>query len=294
MAGLSTSRFGRSTSFGGPGGTSSMTALRSLGAGNQLSAPAPITPTTPTTAPTASALGPFGTQQIWKPPQMENGHMQAGGWVTATPEDYKSTDEKFRDQIQTEMMQEQLRQAKMQGDAMAGYSVPGLGVPQTGTTRASSSSMVSGGSDGGTQYKLPSDVPDLPQEPQVPGSTIKAPTPTDREPYNALAYGAAKDRVAQEHSAALKGLRSSATARGISGTGIEHKDERALTRASLGALRDVAAQQAGQDVSAGDTFLQSGYQGGITQRGQDINAKLGLYNSKLAGRGQTIGALRAL
>lgn len=136
------------------------------------------------------------------------------------------------------------------------------------------------------QSPLPAQIP----APSVPTSTVPRPTLADTSRAENLAYGQAKNRIASEFAAANKGLTRSLTARGVSGTGIENRNRRELTRASLGALGQAAAEQAARQAQRADEFTRMGYQGDLSQRAQDINAILARFNALLSQRGQDIAA----
>lgn len=84
--------------------------------------------------------------------------------------------------------------------------------------------------------------------------------------------GAAKDNAAAAVGAARRALINNMTQRGIGGSGIEGKNERAIQIAGAGQLgaagRDIATQTAARTASVNDR----NYSGDITQRGQDIQA----------------------
>lgn len=101
----------------------------------------------------------------------------------------------------------------------------------------------------------------------------------------AAMMGKAKDNSAAAVGAARKALIDNMTARGIGGSGIEAKNERAIQLAGAGQLgaagREAATQTAARQASVSDR----NYSGDITQRGQDIsstNAKLSMVPSLLS------------
>jgi hypothetical protein len=85
--------------------------------------------------------------------------------------------------------------------------------------------------------------------------------------------GQAKDNAAAAVGAARKALGANMTARGIGGSGIEGKNERAIQLAGAGQIgaagRDAAALTANRQAAVSDR----NYSGDITQRGQDITAQ---------------------
>lgn len=260
-----------------------------------LGGPAP-SPNTPTTPPPQFASGPYGTAYQWSGGGIWGGTDvggEAGGFNVTQPGWYPVQKPRTQqDQINEEMQLAQLRRMNLENDML----VSG-GVPRTGTSRATSSA----GGGGGEQPERPapsvSDIkratttlqPTLPPAPPMPTAPpqVEAPKPADTSAARALAYGRAKDVIAGETSAALKGLRESSAQRGVSSS----KGEREITRASLGQLANVAAQQAGEEVGTTNRFAELGYQGGLTQRGQNLQAILAAAQQALAARGQNISAL---
>jgi hypothetical protein len=85
--------------------------------------------------------------------------------------------------------------------------------------------------------------------------------------------GAAKDNAAAAVGAARRSMVGNMTARGIGGSGIEAKNERAIQLAGAGQIgaagRDAATLTANRQAAINDR----NYAGNITQRGQDITAQ---------------------
>jgi hypothetical protein len=89
----------------------------------------------------------------------------------------------------------------------------------------------------------------------------------------AAQMGKAKDTAAQAVGAARTALKGNMTARGIGGSGIEAKNERAIQMKGAGEIgaagRDIAIQTVNRKANVNDR----NYAGDITQRGQDIAAQ---------------------
>jgi hypothetical protein len=213
------------------------------------------------------------------------------GWPGQTPEGAHA--ERMAS-LQEALLRQQL-EAAQHANAVA---YMGGGIP---TTRVSGSAAAAGG--GASVEGAPSISqirqamerlqPTPPQEPTLPGR-IAAPTPADTSAARGLAYARAKDAIASEHAAATRGLENQLTARGISGTGLEAKGRRELSRASLAALANVAAQQAAEEAALQNRFAELGYQGNLSQRGQDINAMLNRYNAQLGLLPNPLGYIPAI
>jgi len=93
----------------------------------------------------------------------------------------------------------------------------------------------------------------------------------------------AKDRTANTYRGALDALQNQMVGRGIEGSGIEAANTRGLMGAGAGELSDVAREQAIQDVASQLDIAKTKYQGGITQRGQNISlapSLLGLFSAR--------------
>lgn len=83
----------------------------------------------------------------------------------------------------------------------------------------------------------------------------------------------AKDRQGQLARSALTGLRSALGERGVLGSGIEGEATQGIAATALQNLTDVNREQMVQDDETARQFALAGYQGAITQRGQDISAR---------------------
>lgn len=134
--------------------------------------------------------------------------------------------------------------------------VPGMFAPNTsGSFSAGFGSGGSGGPGGGG----------MPNIPNIPG--IAAP---DFSEANRAAFARAKDQVGQTARGALTGLQSSMAGRGMLGSGLEGRGTAAVVNKGQQELGDVSRGQAIHDAEASQKAMELSYQGGITQREQDI------------------------
>lgn len=95
------------------------------------------------------------------------------------------------------------------------------------------------------------------------------------------AFARAKDREGQMAQGALTGLRSSLGGRGLLGSGAEQRGTANIANRGLANLGEVNREQAIQGASANVDAAKLGYQGAITQRGQDIGQAQGLNSINL-------------
>lgn len=127
----------------------------------------------------------------------------------------------------------------------AGTTPAGAGVPLTGG--------VGGGISGGSQIAKPS-LPDF-------------------SASNAAAYATAKDQVGKTARSALTGLNDYLSSQGMLGSGAQVQGARDIIQSGEGQLGQVSRDLAQQNAAAAQNLAALGYTGGITQRGQDINAQ---------------------
>lgn len=127
----------------------------------------------------------------------------------------------------------------------------------------------------------------------------------DASAANAASFARAKDQAGQIAQSALQGLRSSLGGRGLLGAGAEYRGTQNIAAAGLGQLGDVNREQAIQNAAAAQDFAKMGYQGDITQRGQDLASQqsanqlaaqiaLGNYQGQISQRGQNIDMAQAM
>lgn len=83
----------------------------------------------------------------------------------------------------------------------------------------------------------------------------------------------AKDRQGQLARGALTGLRAALGDHGALGAGVEGAETEKIAGQALQNLTDVNREQLSQDDETARQFGLAGYQGAITQRGQDISAR---------------------
>lgn len=132
-------------------------------------------------------------------------------------------------------------------------------------------------------------VPTLPREP-APQSEPRVSGP-NAAPYQGqtLAFSRAKDASSRVHGKALQALKDQMTSRGISGSGIE-------ADATAEMLTDAANYQSGADLAQaiasderGWEGTKLGYQGDLSQRGQDLGLNTSTTGFGVSQRGQDIG-----
>lgn len=258
-----------------------------------LATPKPTTSLTPG-SPTGNRYtwGGLGTAPTYETMNVTNGGQNVSWTPNPVYEDPNKAWATQWNQLNYESAAEDLRQKKMLGGMMAQGVAPIKGL--TSASSLNTGDTTQGPSISAISSAIKQLQPQLPAQitpPTVPTAPVPAPTLADNSKAEALAYGQAKDKIGNEFAAASKGLRRNMMQRGISGTGIENQNQRALTQASLGALGSVSAQQAGQQVQRADDFSKLGYTGGIAQRGQDINSLLTRFGTEVGQRGQDVNAM---
>lgn len=90
----------------------------------------------------------------------------------------------------------------------------------------------------------------------------------------AAAFGRAKDLAGQNAQAAIRSLREQMAGRGLLGSGLETAGTGEIIGRTAQGLTDVGRDQALKDVDASTELAKMGYQGDITQRGQDLEAQM--------------------
>lgn len=132
-------------------------------------------------------------------------------------------------------------------------------------------------------------VPTLPREP-APQDEPRVSGPS-AAPYQGqtLAFSRAKDASSRIHGKALQALKDQMTSRGISGSGIE-------ADATADMLTEAANYQSGADLAQaiasderGWEGTKLGYQGDLSQRGQDLGLNTSTTGFGVSQRGQDIG-----
>lgn len=147
-------------------------------------------------------------------------------------------------------------------------------------------------------------------DPQVafhwPGSGTGAAAPQvghvaapDNTAANSAAFGRAKDQTGEITRGAMSGLRSSLAGRGMMGGGAESRGTASVVNRGASNLANVSREQAIQDSNQKADFAKMGYEGDISQRGQDLStatanrgqdlsAALGEYQGGISQRGQNM------
>lgn len=145
-----------------------------------------------------------------------------------------------------------------------------------------------------------------PAPPQVSTYTSPAPPPSevgaiqtpDATASNAAAFARAKDQVGQTARGALTGLSGAMAGRGIVGSGVEGRGMVSAINQGQQTLGDVSREQAITGSTLANQNAVTGYQGAITQRGQNLAATqaanaqmLQARDQDIAQRGQDINSL---
>lgn len=97
-------------------------------------------------------------------------------------------------------------------------------------------------------------------------------TPADLTASQAAQFARAKDLVGQQTRGALTGLAGAMAGRGTVGSGVEGRGQQQIIQSGQQQLGEVARQQAMTSADIAQKQAELAYQGGITQRGQDIGA----------------------
>jgi hypothetical protein len=106
--------------------------------------------------------------------------------------------------------------------------------------------------------------------PLAPPSTITMP---DNSVAQANIFARAKDQVGQETAGSLASLRSSLAGRGMLGGGAEVRGTQNILQTGQGQLGDTTREQAVTEANRQSDFAKTGYEGAITQRGQDVTSR---------------------
>jgi hypothetical protein len=109
----------------------------------------------------------------------------------------------------------------------------------------------------------------LPAVPDVVGK-IELP---DTSAAQANLFARAKDKVGLQTAGSLAALRSALAGRGMLGGGGEVRGAQNILTAGQAQLGDTTREQAIQEAGRLTDFAKMGYEGAITQRGQDITAR---------------------
>jgi hypothetical protein len=105
------------------------------------------------------------------------------------------------------------------------------------------------------------------------GSSVGHVAAPDTSAAESAAFGSAKDKVGQNAKAALQALNDQMAAQGMLGSGAQVQGARDIIQSGMGELGDVRRQQAITKAGSALDLAKMGYQGDITQRGQDISAQ---------------------
>lgn len=94
----------------------------------------------------------------------------------------------------------------------------------------------------------------------------------DTSAADAAGLAIAKDKVGKSSAASLRGLREAMGSRGMLGSGQEGAQTEAIAEAGQGEMADTIRQQTKDNSDRTQRTAELNYQGGIQQRGQDIQA----------------------
>lgn len=106
---------------------------------------------------------------------------------------------------------------------------------------------------------------------------------------DAVAFAKAKDRVGASTQGLMKALANQFSARNLSGGSAEVAATGNTLLGAAGQLSDVARDEAIKESNDSNDFAKTAYQGGITQRGQDLSELASSRAANLSARGQDIG-----
>lgn len=106
----------------------------------------------------------------------------------------------------------------------------------------------------------------------VPAS-IGTVAPPDTSAAQANLFARAKDKIGLQTQGSLASLRSALAGRGMLGGGAEARGVSNVLTAGQGQLADTTREQAIQEGNRLTDFAKMGYEGAISQRGQDITAR---------------------
>lgn len=114
--------------------------------------------------------------------------------------------------------------------------------------------------------------------------------PADTTAKNAALFGAAKDQVGQETRGALTGLAGAMAGRGIVGSGVEGRGQLGVINQGQQQLGATTRQNAVTDAELAQRNAEMSFQGGISQRGQDIGQQTAQTGFDVTQRGQDISS----
>lgn len=95
----------------------------------------------------------------------------------------------------------------------------------------------------------------------------------DNSAAAAAAFARAKDKIGAQTAASVTSLRSALAGRGMLGGGGERRGVTNILTAGQANLGDTSREQAVSDVNRETDFAKMGYEGALTQRGQDVTQR---------------------
>ncbi len=105
------------------------------------------------------------------------------------------------------------------------------------------------------------------------GQTIAPITLPDQTAATNAAFATAKDKVGALSRSSLTSLNDELGASGMVGSGAQVQGTRDIIQSGAGQMGQVSRDLAGKQADLAADFAKTSYQGGITQRGQDIAAQ---------------------
>lgn len=105
------------------------------------------------------------------------------------------------------------------------------------------------------------------------GQTIAPIAPPDSTAATNAAFAGAKDKAGAMSRASISSLNDELGASGMVGSGAQVQGTRDIIQSGAGELGQVSRDLAGKQADQAADFAKTSYQGGITQRGQDIAAQ---------------------
>lgn len=180
-------------------------------------------------------------------------------------------------------------------------AAPGAAAPAGGGTSPAGTPTTSGG--GGltieqlkqliTEFGL--NTPSGPAAPVAPvpapaaPATVSLPGAPDTGAAEAATWARAKDKIGRQTAGAVQSLKELQAARGFGAeSGVYANEEQNVLSEGLRSLGDVSRQQAEDALAAQRDREKLAYEGGITQRGQDIGVFGTGFSGLISQRGQDI------
>ncbi len=156
----------------------------------------------------------------------------------------------------------------------AGTGTPGAAGGAPGTAGAASTGVTGGGTGGGTGAPVPGAM-------GSGGSYVPAIQAPDMTAANNATFAAAKNKAGQVARSSIDSLAGELGSKGMLGSGAQVQGTRDVVNNAAGMLGNEVNQEAITNADMAEKNAVTGYQGAITQRGQDIQANEALWNRNL-------------